>query len=116
MVTVLVGVPVIIGTLVSVAVLVRVGVLVGHMGVGVEVGHMGVGVEVGHMGVGVLVGVLVGVEVAVVGPELPLLARAPRRYVETLWYVVRRPAIDEGYSASSRYACFAMLAPAGLCA
>ena len=44
---------------------------------------------------------------AILAEHLWALARAPRRYVETLWYVARRPAIDEGYSTSSRYTCFA---------
>jgi glycosyltransferase involved in cell wall biosynthesis len=39
--------------------------------------------------------------------HLLLALLAPHRYWRTLYYLARHPEFDEGYTASSRYACFA---------
>jgi glycosyltransferase involved in cell wall biosynthesis len=44
---------------------------------------------------------------AAVSDHLHVAARAPRRYVAALAYVLRRHDLDSGYVASSRFACFA---------
>jgi len=38
--------------------------------------------------------------------HLLLLCIVPHRYLSTLWYVLRHPEFDEGYTATSRYNCF----------
>src|SRR5581483_3481845 len=43
---------------------------------------------------------------AILADHLLLALEAPRRYFATLGYVLRNKAIDEGYTASSRFACF----------
>lgn len=45
---------------------------------------------------------------AVLWAHLWLLATTPRRYLRCLRYVLRRPDLDEGYTAGSRYQCFNM--------
>lgn len=43
---------------------------------------------------------------ATLAEHLHTLAAAPRRYVQTLWYVLRHREFDEGYTAASRFTCF----------
>lgn len=38
--------------------------------------------------------------------HLLTLLIAPQRYLRALWYVIRHPEFDQGYTASSRYGCF----------
>lgn len=38
--------------------------------------------------------------------HLMLLLLAPHCYLRALWYVMRHPEFDQGYTASSRYSCF----------